>query len=252
MQEAPIPAQLLNVTKQYPTALALRGVSFAIGAGELVALLGSNGAGKTTAVKLLLGLAPPTSGTARIFGLDPRHAANRIRTGAMLQVGKVPETLRVREHIALFRNYYPHPLAMRDVIEAAGLTGLENRIFGELSGGQKQRVLFALAMCGDPDLLILDEPTAGLDVEARRTMWEQIRGFVDRGRSILLTTHYLGEADALADRIVVIDRGSVVVEGTPGDIKSRAAGKRIRCMTSVAPKAIESLSGVTSVVRERS
>jgi ABC-2 type transport system ATP-binding protein len=245
------PAQLLNVTKRYANALALDDVSLSISKGELVALLGPNGAGKTTAVKLLLGLAPATSGTARVFGLDPRHAANRARTGAMLQVGKVPESLRVREHIALFSTYYPRPLPLRDVIDAAGLAGLENRIFGELSGGQKQRVLFALAICGDPDLLVLDEPTVGLDVEVRRAIWEQIRSFVGRGRSILLTTHSLGEADALADRIVVIDHGRLVAEGTPGEIKSRTAGKRIRCTTSLSLAAIERLAGVTSVVRER-
>jgi ABC-2 type transport system ATP-binding protein len=245
------PAQLLNVTKRYANALALDDVSLSIGKGELVALLGPNGAGKTTAVKLLLGLAPATAGTARVFGLDPRHAANRARTGAMLQVGKVPESLRVREHIALFTTYYPHPLPLRDVIDAAGLAGLENRIFGELSGGQKQRVLFALAICGDPDLLVLDEPTVGLDVEVRRAIWEQIRRFVGRGRSILLTTHSLGEADALADRIVVIDHGRLVAEGTPGEIKSRTAGKRIRCTTSLSIEVVERLAGVTSAVRER-
>jgi ABC-2 type transport system ATP-binding protein len=251
MEDAEVPARLLNVTKRFSTALALDGVSLSIGRGELVALLGPNGAGKTTAVKLLLGLSRVTSGSARVFGLDPRDAANRVRTGAMLQVGKVPESLRVREHIALFATYYPRPLPLREIIDAAGLGGLENRIFGELSGGQKQRVLFALAICGDPDLLVLDEPTVGLDVEARRAIWQQIRAFIGLGRSILLTTHSLEEADALADRVVVIDHGRLVAEGTPGEIKSRTAGKRVRCTTSLPLDAIERLAGVTSAVRER-
>ena len=147
----------------------------------------------------------------------------------MLQTARVPETLRVREHIALFSAYYPKPMPFADIVAAAGLAGIESRKFGELSGGQKQRVLFALAICGDPDLLILDEPTVGLDVEARRAMWTQIRAFVTRGKSVLLTTHYLAEAEALADRVIVIDRGRIIAEGTPDEIKSRAAGKRIRC-----------------------
>jgi ABC-2 type transport system ATP-binding protein len=244
------PGQLINVKKAYPSAVALDGVSLTIHSGELVALLGANGAGKTTAVKMLLGLAQPSSGTVRVFGADPREAANRVRTGAMLQVGKVPETLRVREHIDLFRGYYPDPLPLDEVIDAAGLRGVENRIFGELSGGQKQRVLFALSICGNPDLLILDEPTVGLDVEARRGMWEQIRRFVRGGRSILLTTHYLEEADALADRVVVIDRGKIIAEGTSAEIKAKAAGKRVRCTTSLPLDSLLALAGVTSATRE--
>src|SRR5207244_263125 len=156
---------------------------------------------------------------------------NRTRTGAMLQVGRVPETLRVREHLDLFSSYYPSPMPRAKVVAAAGLTGIESRKFGELSGGQKQRVLFALAICGNPSLLILDEPTVGLDVESRRAMWEQIRRFQQRGTAILLTTHYLAEADALADRIVVIDKGKVIADGTPDAIKQRGAGKRVRCTT---------------------
>lgn len=241
------PAALSNVTKRYGDTVALNDVSFRIHPGELVAVLGPNGAGKTTAVKLLLGLAPPTSGTARVFGADPRDAANRMRTGAMLQVGRVPETLKVREHIALFSSYYPDPMPEGEIIGTAGLAGLEHRKFGDLSGGQRQRLLFALAICGNPSLIVLDEPTVGLDVEARRGMWNQIRDFVRRGRSVLLTTHYLEEADALANRIVVIDRGRVIAEGTPAAIKSRTAGRRIRCSTRLSAAEIESIDGVASV-----
>ena len=146
-----------------------------------------------------------------------------MRRGALLQVAKVPETIKVREHIELFSSYYPHPLPFAEVVEAAGLAGIENRLFGDLSGGQKQRVLFALAICGNPDLLFLDEPTVGLDVEARRALWTRIRAFVARGGSVLLTTHYIEEADALANRVVVIQKGRIVAEGTPSEIKARTA-----------------------------
>ena len=223
MQITPKPAQLVEVRKSYGAIDALRGLDLTIGRGELVALLGANGAGKTTAVRILLGLTSPSSGSARVFGGDPRDRATRARIGAVLQIGRVPETLRVREHIDLFRSYYPAPMAMDAIIEAANLGGLEKRKYGELSGGQQKRVQFALGICGDPELLILDEPTAGLDVEARRAMWKQIRAFVARGRSVLLTTHYLAEAEALADRVVVIHRGAVMAEGTPLEIKGDAA-----------------------------
>ena len=242
-----LPACLANVTKTYDEhVVALREISLDIHPGELTALLGPNGAGKTTAVKLLLGLAAPTTGIARVFNADPRDAANRARTGAMLQVARVPETLRVREHIALFSAYYPDPMPFAQVVAAAGLGGIESKKFGELSGGQKQRVLFALAICGNPDLLILDEPTVGLDVEARRGLWTQIRAFVEHGKSVLLTTHYLEEADALADRVVVIDRGRIIAQGSPAEIKSHALGKRIRVRTRLALDEIRALPFVTS------
>lgn len=240
-------ARLDRVTRTYGDTVALRDVSLDIKEGRVLALLGPNGAGKTTAVKMLLGLASPTSGSATLFGIDPRRSAARRRTGAMLQVAKVPETLRVREHIELFRSYYPKPLSFSETIELAGLGGIENKMFGELSGGQKQRVLFALALCGDPDMLFLDEPTLGFDVEVRRAFWKQIRAFVSRGRTILLTTHYLEEADTLADRIVVIDRGSIVADGTPAEIKSRTSARRIRCETSTPAVVLGSLPGVTRV-----
>ena len=152
----------------------------------------------------------------------------------MLQVGKVPETLRVREHIDLFSSYYPNPMPLQEVLAAAGLEKLRDRKFGDLSGGQRQRTLFALAICGNPDLLFLDEPTVGLDVEARRALWEEIRRLVERGKTVLLTTHYLEEADALADRIAVINQGEIIAEGTPAEIKAQTSGKRIRCITALS------------------
>lgn len=246
-----IVASLHAVTKQYGKVAALTGVTLDIRQGGVIALLGPNGAGKTTAVKLLLGLAAPTSGTATLFGGDPRDAQSRRRIGAMLQVGKVPETLQVREHVDLFRSYYPHPAPAAEVMAAAGLDGLERRRFGELSGGQRQRVLFALALCGNPDLLFLDEPTLGFDVEVRRAFWEEIRRFVARGRTVLLTTHYLEEADALADRIVVIDRGAIVADGTSSEIKAKVSGRRIRCRTSLSAPELKAIAGVREVTMER-
>ncbi|MFZ0733790.1 MAG: ABC transporter ATP-binding protein [Candidatus Sulfotelmatobacter sp.] len=246
-----IVASLEAVNKNYENIRALRGVDFRVRAGEVVALLGPNGAGKTTVVKLLLGLLQPNAGKVRVFGGDPVNPENRMRTGAMLQVGRVPETLRVREHIDLFSSYYLKPMAVADVLAAAGLEKIQDRKFGDLSGGQKQRVLFALAICGDPDLLFLDEPTVGLDVEARRMLWEEIRELVRRGKTVLLTTHYLQEADALADRVAVINKGEIVAEGTPATIKAQTAGKRIRCVTSLSLGAVRQIRGVTEVKEDR-
>jgi ABC-2 type transport system ATP-binding protein len=250
-------ASLAHITKRYANGvLALDNLSLTLRRGEIVALLGPNGAGKSTAVKLMMGLSTPTGGSVRIFGGDPRQTATRLRTGVMLQVGRAPEMLRVREHINIFRGYYPNPMAYADIVHAAGLEGVEGRMFGQLSGGQKQRMLFALSLAGDPDLIFLDEPTAGLDVEARRGMWVQIRSLVERGKTVLLTTHYLEEADALAHRIVVINKGRMVCEGTPAEVKSLGSGtqgnsasrslKIIRCSTSLAASTLLAIPGVTT------
>ncbi len=244
-------AGLEDVSKSYGEVCALRNVNFTVAAGQVVALLGPNGAGKTTAIKLLLGLIQPNSGKTRVFGGDPTNPRNRMRTGAMLQVGKVPETLRVREHIDLFSSYYVNPLPLAEVLAAAGLETLRDRKFGDLSGGQRQRTLFALAICGNPDLLFLDEPTVGLDVEARRALWEEIRRLVDRGKTVVLTTHYLEEADTLADRIAVINRGRIIAEGTPAEIKSQTSGKRIRCLTALSLTSVLQIPGVTIAKRDR-
>ena len=244
---API-AILDNITKRYGTTTALDGLSLALRPGEVVALLGPNGAGKSTAVRLMLGLASPTSGNVRIFGSDPRSTVTRTRVGAMLQVARVVEALKVREHIDLFRSYYPRPLPFAEIVRIAQLEGIEDRMFGKLSGGQKQRVLFALALCGDPDLIFLDEPTVGLDIEARRGLWQQIRILAARGKTVLLTTHYLEEADALAHRIVVINKGRIVSEGTPNEIKRMSGGRQIRCQTRLTTDFILTLPTVTSVI----
>lgn len=250
--ESPPPVAVLShAVKRYGKVTALDGVDVAVAPGEVLALLGPNGAGKTTAVQLLLGLLRPSEGSVRLFGHDPQDREARVRVGAMLQISKVPETLKVKEHVDLIASYYPRPLPRREIMEAAGLTGLEERLFGKLSGGQRQRVLFALALCGNPDLLFLDEPTVGLDVESRRMFWSVIEGKAREGRSVLLTTHYLEEADALADRIVLIDKGRIVAEGTPSEIKARAAGRKIRCRTSLALETLSALPGVRNAQRDR-
>ena len=244
-------ARTRSLTKTYGSVTALRNLDFELHRGELLALLGPNGAGKTTLVRMLLGLASPDSGSVTVFGADPRNEDMRYRVGAMLQVARVPETLKVREHIDLFSSYYPKPLPMAETLRIAGLEDLKNRRFGELSGGQRQRVLFGISICGDPDLLFLDEPTVGLDVEARRLMWTQIRNLVSRGKTVLLTTHYLNEADALADRILVLQHGSIVAEGTPYEIKSRAIGKQVRFSSQLALEEVRTIPGVLTATADR-
>lgn len=250
-------ASLNHVTKRFPNGVvALDNLCLTLRRGEVVALLGPNGAGKSTAVKLLMGLSSPTSGNVRIFGADPRNHTARLRTGVMLQTGRAPEMLRVREHIEIFRGYYPNPMAYADIVLVAGLDGIESRLFGQLSGGQKQRVLFAIALAGNPDLIFLDEPTVGLDIKSRRGMWAQIELLAARGKTVLLTTHYLEEADSLAQRIVVIEKGRIVCDGTPAEVKSLgslAPGalkdrnvKILRCATTIPIQAVLNMPGVTS------
>ncbi len=240
----PAAAHLSRADKQYGGARALDGLSFRLHPGEIVALLGPNGAGKTTAIRILLGLTRQDRGEARLFGRDPRDRAARMRTGAMLQVGRMPESLRVREHIELFRGYYPRPMPLGELLRIAGLADVQDKLFGELSGGQKQRVLFALALAGDPDLLFLDEPTLGMDIEARRALWAEVRALAHRGKTILLTTHYLEEAEALASRVLLLKQGRLLAEGTPGELRARAGASRIRCRTALPERRLRELPGV--------
>jgi ABC-2 type transport system ATP-binding protein len=244
-------ARVRALKKSYGNVLALNNLNLEIRRGELLALLGPNGAGKTTLVRLLLGSARPDAGSVSVFGTDPYLGHAQSRVGAMLQVGRVPETLKVREHIDLFSSYYPKPLPVEETLAIAGLAEIKDRAYGELSGGQKQRVLFGIAICGDPDLLFLDEPTVGLDVEARRLMWSQIRTLIARGKTVLLTTHYLNEADALADRILVLNKGAVIAEGTPAEIKARAMGKQIRCTSRLSLDEVRQIPGVLSASADR-
>ena len=216
-----------HVTKRYGSVVALRDVSLSIDAGEVVALLGPNGAGKTTAIGIMLGLRRATSGSARLFGLPPTDLGARSRCGVMLQESGTPELLTVREIVRLFGTYYPRRLPAGEALRLAGLEEQAGRRLDRLSGGQRQRLFFALAVTGDPEVLFLDEPTVGMDVEGRRTFLAAIRQRVRDGTTIVLTTHYLEEADQLADRIVVCDRGRIIADAPPERIKSRVAGKRL-------------------------
>jgi ABC-2 type transport system ATP-binding protein len=219
--------ELSGARKHYGEVEALRGVDLSIGSGELVAILGPNGAGKTTALSLMLGLRKPRGGQARLFGLDPADRRARSRCGVMLQESGTTGVLTVRELVDLFRSYYPSPLATDRVLAMAGIGAKASALAGTLSGGERQRLYFALAICGDPDALFLDEPTLGMDVGARRAFLESVRALSAAGRTIVLTTHYLDEADQLARRIVVIDHGVVIADATPRELKARVASKRV-------------------------
>ena len=219
--------ELEAVHKRFGEVEALKGIDLAVRAGEVVALLGPNGAGKTTAISLMLGLRRPTSGHARLFGLDPSERRARSRCGVMLQESGVWGALTVRELVQTFRCYYPAPLPTEQTIARAGLLEQANVRVGRLSGGQRQRLYFALAICGDPEVLFLDEPTVGMDVEGRLAFLASIRALAADGRTVVLTTHYLEEADELAERVVVIDHGVVVADAPPRELKSRIAVRRV-------------------------
>ncbi len=224
--------ELTGASKRYGDVLAVDNVTLAINAGELVAMLGPNGAGKTTSIHLMLGLRNPTAGKARLFGLDPKDLKARSRIGVMLQESGVPGMLRVEELVRLFCSYYPRPLPVVQAIAMAGLEEKATTLVKDLSGGQHQRLYLALALCGDPEVLFLDEPTVGMDVEGRRRFLQEIGDLGARGRTIVLTTHYLEEADQLAQRVIVIDRGHVIADSSPAQIKARVAGKRITFTTT--------------------
>jgi ABC-2 type transport system ATP-binding protein len=249
----PVAAQLVDATKKYGAVEALKGVSLDIDLGDVVAMLGPNGAGKTTSISLLLGLRKPTSGKALLFGLDPTDLDARSRVGVMLQESGIPAMLKVREIVDLFRSYYRKPMASDRAIAMAGLEEKAGALVKELSGGQRQRLYFALAVCGDPEVLFLDEPTVGMDVEGRRSFIERIAEFAKLGRTVVLTTHYLEEADQLAKRVIVIDRGVVIADASPQEIKSKVAGKRVRFMAAaLTDKDLEGLPITTTTISDGS
>jgi ABC-2 type transport system ATP-binding protein len=226
---------------------ALRGVDLAIRPGEVVAMLGPNGAGKTTSISLMLGLRQPTAGEARLFGLPPTDRRARSRCGVMLQESGTTAVLTVAEIVDLFRAYYPAPLPVERAIAMAGLTEQAGARVGTLSGGQRQRLYFALAICGDPEILFLDEPTVGMDVEARRAFVASIQTLAAAGKTIVFTSHYLREAEELAGRIVVIDRGTVIADASPRELKARVPGKKITVIAG-RPLARADLDGLPASV----
>jgi len=243
-------ARLRGVRHHYGKTLALDGLDLALPAGQVLALLGPNGAGKSTAISLLLGLQRADAGTAELFGRPPQALDARRRAGVMLQAAAVPDTLKVRELIDLTRSYYPQPRSVADLVALAGLDGLMARRYGQLSGGQQRRVQFALAVCGRPELLFLDEPTTGLDIDARQTLWKAIRELRSQGCAVLLTTHYLEEAEALADRVVVVNHGRVVAEGTVAQIRAHVAQRRIRCTSALPVALVQGWPGVQLAQRD--
>ncbi|MEV7193526.1 ABC transporter ATP-binding protein [Streptomyces sp. NPDC093510] len=216
-----------RVTKSFGDVRAVDGLTLDLHPGETVALLGPNGAGKSTTLDLLLGLRRPDSGTVRIFGTEPREAIAAGRVGAMLQSGGLMGEVTVRELVTLACDLHPRPYRVNDVLVHAGITQIADRKVDKLSGGQEQRVRFALATAGAHDLIVLDEPTTGMDVTARQAFWATMREQAGRGRAVLFATHYLEEADAIADRVLVLHRGRLLADGTAAEIKARAGVRKV-------------------------
>lgn len=241
-------ARLAGAVKRYGALTAVDGLDLMLQRGELLALLGPNGAGKSTAISLLLGLCRADAGTVALFEQDPQSLVPRRRIGVMLQSAVLPPGLKVRELIRLTASYYPAPRTLQETADLAGVSHILDRSYGKLSGGQQRCVQFALALCGRPELLFLDEPTVGMDIEARQRLWAAIRHLVTEGCSVVLTTHYLEEAEALADRVCVMARGKVISEGTVDELRARVALKRVRCATHLT---IDDVAGWPEVVESR-
>ncbi|MGN6754039.1 MAG: ABC transporter ATP-binding protein [Intrasporangium sp.] len=237
---------------QGATVRAVDGIDLSVQPGEIVAFLGPNGAGKTTTLDVVLGLTEPTSGTARVFGCAPRDAIRAGRVSAVLQTGGLLRDLTVRETVRMIASTYAAHTPVDEVIDRAGLASLSNRRVSKCSGGEQQRLRFALALLPDPDLLILDEPTAGMDVAARHDFWATMHADADAGRTVVFATHYLEEADSFADRIVLVANGGVIADGTTAEIRSAATGRRVSAelpagTMTAALERLRSTAGVTRV-----
>jgi ABC-2 type transport system ATP-binding protein len=240
-----------GVRHRYGTQVALDGLCLAVARGEMVALLGPNGAGKSTAMALLLGLAEPQEGTVEVLGTTPRGAVAGGRVGAMLQTGTgtgLPSGVRVEAALGLVRRLYRRPAPLEATVERAGIGGLLGRWTHQLSGGQAQRVRFALAIAGDPELVLLDEPTAAMDVQSRRAFWTMIRQFGAEGRTVVFATHHLQEADQIASRVVVVNHGRVVADGAGASLKAAVASRRVHFTCPLPDQGrLDALEGVTDV-----
>jgi ABC-2 type transport system ATP-binding protein len=242
--------RLSSLSKSYGSVRAVRSVDLMIAPGETVAILGPNGAGKSTTIDMVLGLTRPDSGSVSLFGMPPAQAVAQGVVGAMLQTGSLLPYLRVRELVTMVASLYPHPLDVQEALRLTGLTEVAERQAGRLSGGQTQRVRFAIALVANPDLLLLDEPTAALDVEGRREFWASVRAAAAQGKTVIFATHYLEEADAYADRIVLLAQGRVVADGSATQIKASVSGRTIRATLPAAdPARLAALPGVTSADR---
>jgi ABC-2 type transport system ATP-binding protein len=241
---------LTGLTKKFGTLTAVNDISLTIQPGEVVALLGPNGAGKSTTIDLALGLSLPTEGAAELFGADPRKAVTTGRVGAMLQGGALLPTTTVRESVALIHALHRHPLSIEEAMERAGVADIAKQKIASLSGGQMQRARFAVAVVSNPDLLILDEPTAAMDVGARHSFWESMREFTGQGKTVVFATHYLDEADTFADRIVIMGTGNVIADGTPSEIKAVVSGRTLSFTLPIAiDDEFETLPAVTHFER---
>ncbi|MEO8113773.1 MAG: ABC transporter ATP-binding protein [Phenylobacterium sp.] len=243
-------AALSGVRKRYGSTIALDGLDLEVREGELLAVLGPNGAGKSTAIGLLLGLQRPDEGQAVLFGRSPLEVAARRGVGVMMQEVALPDALRVHELVAQVAAYYPAPLTVAEALAMAGVEKIAQRPYRQLSGGQKRQAQFALAICGRPRLLFLDEPTTGLDLTARGTMWAVLRSLVAGGTAVVLTTHYIEEAEALADRVVVLAKGRAIAQGTVAEMRAIVVRKRVDCTSALSLAEIEAWPEVTAVSRE--
>jgi ABC-2 type transport system ATP-binding protein len=244
-------ASLAGVRKRFGKIQALDGFDLAVHRGELLAVLGPNGAGKSTAISILLGLQSPDSGAAELFGHAPHEIDGRRRIGVMMQEVALPGVMRPRELLAQVASYYPTPYDVDAVLARLSLGNIAKRAYGKLSGGQKRQVQFAMAICGRPELLFLDEPTVGLDVQAREALWKVVRELLHEGCSIVLTTHYLEEAEALADRVAVMARGRLITSGSVNEIRAHVSRKQVSCMTSLAPEVVRTWPEVAQLEMER-
>lgn len=239
---------LSGVTKRYGEVQAVAGVDLTIRSGEVVALLGPNGAGKSTTIEMLLGLVRPDQGTVQVYGRSATEAIAASKVGVMLQSGGIIEDAKVGELLDLVAGLHRNPLPVDEALDRAGIADLAGRLIKGLSGGQKQRVRFAMAIIPQPDLIVLDEPTTGMDVESRRDFWASMHAETARGRTVLFATHYLEEADAYADRIVLMRNGKIVADGTAAQIKASVSGRTIRATVPGADlAALAALPGVRTV-----
>ena len=237
---------LEGLRKSFGDVHAVDGIDVSIEPGETVALLGPNGAGKSTTIDMLLGLQNPDAGSVSVFDKTPREAVDAGAVGAMLQAGSLIRDLTVREVVTMVASLYPEPMTVADVLELSGLASIADRRTNKLSGGETQRTRFAVALVGDPELLVLDEPTVAMDVEARRAFWTSMRAFAARGKTILFATHYIDEADEYADRAVLMAHGRVVADGPPTEIKARVGSRQIRAtLPGSSLDGLSSLPGVT-------
>ncbi|HEU0239710.1 MAG TPA: ABC transporter ATP-binding protein [Micromonosporaceae bacterium] len=247
-QAAMLAVDLRGVTKRFGPVTAVDNLTLAIEQGEIVAFLGPNGAGKTSTIDMMLGLSRPNAGSVAVYGRRPSDAIARGEIAAVMQTGGLLKDLTVAETVRLTSTLFPHTRPTAEVLERAGIAGIADRLVGKCSGGEQQRLRFALALLADPLLMVLDEPTTGMDVEGRRDFWAAIRQDARRGRTVMFATHYLEEADSYADRIVLIRQGRIVADGTTAEIKAMASGRMVRATLPDADRtAIASLAGVESV-----